>query len=288
MIYFTTNSDGNHTEGIGAMAQYQIVCYVLSKLYKVEFYFAGFKNLTHYQYFNIIQEQWCNEITNFFNFPTSSQTNYPTINFHDLSEDLEVFIANNDNVIINFETNYLMSFIDSFINNEDVKFILKTLGNNILLKDDLKYFKKEKLNISIHIRKYTQTDCDLNSRREYFNLDRQNFYLNIIQNIEFLLPNVDKQYHVYSQGDTKLFDFLNKLNIDVNLHIEEHPLVSLYHMVNSNIFITANSSLSYVAHLLGNQQICLVRDTFFHNWDDNSIFMDVYGNFNKDIFINKL
>jgi hypothetical protein len=286
MIYFTTNSDGKHTEGIGAMVQYQIICYVLSRLYNVGFYFTGFKNLTHYQYFNITQEKWCNDITNFFDFPISNKINYHIINFHNLSEGLEEFIKNNDNVIINFEIDHLMSFIDSFIDNENIQSILKELSSNILLKNNnLNYFEKEKLNISIHVRKYTQTDCDLNLRREYFDSNKQNFYINIIQNIESLLPNINKQYHIYSQGDIESFNFLHQLNVDIKLHIEEYPLISLYHMISSDIFITANSSFSYIAHLLGNYKMGLVRDTFFHKWNDNSILLDVNGNFNKNIFI---
>ena len=87
-IYFTTNSNGNHTEGIGAMAQYQIICYVLSKLYNTEYYFTGFKNLTHYQYFDITQEQWCKDITDFFNFPISEVSDLPRISFHQLDKSL--------------------------------------------------------------------------------------------------------------------------------------------------------------------------------------------------------
>jgi hypothetical protein len=265
MIYFSTNSDGNHTEGIGAMSQFQIVCYTLSKLYNVEYYFTGFKNLTHYQYFDITQEQWCKDITDFFNFPLSEVSDLPRVSFHQLDETLEEFINNNDNIIIDFEPSYLMSFIDTYIDNFEVQDILKGLKDNIILKDELKYFNKAKQNISIHIRKYTQTDCDLNPRREYFNKDKQHFYLELIKNLD--TPNTE--FHIYSQGEEEDFDFLKGNNIF--LHIEENPLISLYHMINSNILITANSSLSYIAHLIGSHEKCYVRDTFFHKWKINTI-----------------
>ena len=264
MIYFTTNSDGNHTEGIGAMAQYQIICYVLSKLYNVNFYFTGFKNLTHYQYFDITQEQWCKDITNFFNLPTSKDLDLPTINFHQLDIELDDFI-NNNNVIINFEPHYLLSFMDNYIDNDEMQNILIELKKNIILNNNLKYFDKEKQNIAIHIRKYTQTDCDLNPRREYFDESKKDYYINLINKLD----NNKVDFHIYSQGKEEEFNFLNKNNI--KLHIEENPLVSLYHMINSDIFITANSSLSYIAHLLGNHKQCFVRDTFFHKWKNNTI-----------------
>lgn len=265
MIYFTTNSNGNNTEGIGAMAQYQIVCYVLSKLYNANFYFTGFENLTHYQYFNISQDQWCKNITDFFNLPVSEMLDFPRIEFCQLDKNLEEFIKENHNVIVNFEPSHIMSFIDNYIDVVEVQEILNQIGKNIILDDHLKYFNKDKQNVSIHIRKYTQTDCDLNPRREYFNKDKQQFYLKLIEQ----LNSSNVNFHIYSQGNKKDFDFLKTSNIF--LHIEENPLISLYHMIHSDILITANSSLSYIAHLLGNHKQCFVRDTFFHKWKNNTI-----------------
>ena len=257
-IYFTTNSDGNHTEGIGAMAQYQIICYVLSKLYNTEYYFTGFKNLTHNQYFDITQEQWCKDITDFFNFPISEVSDLPRISFHQLDKSLEEFINDNNNIIIDFESSHLMSFIDNYIDIPEVNIILNELGKNIKLDNSLKYFNKDKQNIAIHIRKYTQTDCDLNPRRELFDKSKENYYIDLINQ----LNNNNNEFHIFSQGKEENFNFLKKDN--VVLHIEEHPLTSLYHMINTDVLVTANSSLSYVAHLLGNHKQCFVRDTFFH------------------------
>jgi len=265
MIHFTTNPDGKHTEGIGAMAQYQIVCYILSKLYNVGFYFTGFKNLTHYQYFNITQEQWCDNINNFFNLPISKPLDLPIINFSQINNDLKIFLSKNDNIIIDFEYPHLMSFIDNYVDVPEVRNLLSELGTNIILDDKLKYFNKKKQNVSIHIRKYTQTDCDLNPRREYFNEKKQQLYLNLIDSLDS--SNID--FHIYSQGDIKDFDFIKGDNI--YKHIEENPLISLYHMIKADALITANSSLSYIAHLLGNHKKCFVRNNFFHRWKNNTI-----------------
>jgi len=264
-IYFTTNSDGNHTEGIGAMAQYQIICYALSKLYNVEYYFEGFKNLTHYQYFNTTQEQWGKDITHFFNLPVIDKPqSLPVVNFSKIGLDLENFIQNN-NAIINFEPNYIMQFIDQYVDNTEVQNILQDIGKNLIFDNSLFYFNKEKQNIAIHIRKYTQTDCDLNSRREYFIESKKEYYINLIKELD----TINTEFHIYSQGNEKEFDFLKKDN--VSLHIEENPLTSFYHMVNADVLVTANSSLSYLAHLVGNHKKCFVRDTFFHKWKFNTI-----------------
>jgi hypothetical protein len=129
-IYFTTNSDGNNTEGIGAMAQYQIICCVLSKLYGVNFYFKGFKNLTHYQYFDTTQEEWSNGVTKFFNFDTTRDLNLKNIDFSDIRCTLEEFISTNSNLIINFEPHFLLEFMDSYIDTPEIKNICEYLASS--------------------------------------------------------------------------------------------------------------------------------------------------------------
>lgn len=280
MIYFTTNSDGNKTEGIGAMSQYQIICYVLSQLYNVNFYFTGFKNLTHYQPYNITPEQWDLDITNFFNLPLSKKINFPVLNFHELNNDLETFINTNSNCIINFEPSYLMSFIDQHIDTHDVLEILKNLGNNIILPNDLKYYFSNKTNVAIHIRKFNSVDQDLNPRREFFNKNKHEFYKHLIKTIHDVSPENDVEYHVFSQGKEEDYHFLKHPDYNIVFHIEEHPLVSLYHMMKSDIFVTANSSLSYVAHLLGTHKKCFVQNNFFHNWKSTSTLIN-YENRNN-------
>lgn len=270
-IYFTTNSDGNNTEGIGAMAQYQIICYILSKLYDVNFYFEGFKNLTHYQYFDIKQNDWCKDVSEFFNFKSVIAENIKTINFSDINCELDELVNKNESLIINFEPHFLLQFMDSYIDNSDIKNICEYLKNNISLSSYKKYFKKEDTNIAVHIRKYTQTDCDPNPRRELFDDSKHEYIINMLKSIDQKLDYNNKVYHIYSQGKESDFKFLKELKLNIKLHIEEYTLISLYHMINSDIFITANSSLSYVAHILGNHKACFVRDTFFHKWKENTI-----------------
>jgi len=233
-MYFTTNSDGNNTEGIGAMAQYQIICYILSKLYNTKYYFTGFKNLTHYQYFNTTQKQWSKDITKFFNLPVSKKSKLPVVNFSETNYDLNSLL--NQNIILNIEPNYLLQFIDDYIDNLSVQSILKEIGNNIKFNNKLYYFNKEKQNIAIHIRKYTQTDCDPHPNRELFDESKKDYYINLVN----LLNSNDSIFHIYSQGNDKDFNFLKRDN--VVLHIEEHPLTSLYHMINADMLVTANSS----------------------------------------------
>ena len=69
MIYLYTSADGKNTEGIGAMAQYQIHTYTLSRALGVEFIGQNFTNLQHYQKYST-QEQFNMDCSKFFNFPS--------------------------------------------------------------------------------------------------------------------------------------------------------------------------------------------------------------------------
>lgn len=265
-IYLTTSSDGLKTEGIGAMAQYQIICYLISKIYNTKFYFTGFKNLQHYQYFNTTQEKWDQDITEFFNFEIADQLTYNTININDHAS-FNININQKNNVILNMQPHYLMKTIDEIINESKTRETLLNLKNNLKLDQQKKYFYKNKKNIAIHIRKFTKTDCDLFSGREYFNENKKNIYIDYIRKLD----NENHIFHIFSQGREEEFQFLKKDN--VVLHIEENPLISLYHMINADLLITANSSLSYIAHLLGNHEKCFGRSNFWHKWKKETILI---------------
>lgn len=64
------------------MVQYQLGCYIASKVYKVNYYFTGLKNLTHYQYFNIDKNEWDLSINKFFNLPITEKLNLNTVYFN--------------------------------------------------------------------------------------------------------------------------------------------------------------------------------------------------------------
>ena len=66
MLYIYTPADGKNTEGIGAMAQYQIHAYNLSQaIIGTRFLGRDFTNLQHYQDYGT-QEEFCKECTEFF------------------------------------------------------------------------------------------------------------------------------------------------------------------------------------------------------------------------------
>jgi hypothetical protein len=270
--FFTVNSsDGGNTEGMGSMMQFQLACYIASKVYKVNYYFTGLKNLTHYQYFNIDKNEWELSINKFFNFPITEKLNLNTVYFNSNNHlDLLNIINTNNNTIIIVNDRYLLSFMDQHIDTEYTKNICKELSFKITIPQNEIYFKKD-TNIAFHIRIKTKTDCCNSSAREYFDDSKIESTINKLKHIDSLIDMPNKVYHIYSQGNSSYFNFLERTNLNIVLHIEEYPTLSLYHMINADVLITANSSLSYIAHLLGDHKLLFVRDTFFHKWKNNSI-----------------
>lgn len=277
-IYFARHSDGIGLEGIGAMAQYQIICYILSKVYGVKFYFEGFKNVAHYQHFNADPTEWDSDFNKFFNFPTTIDTTLQEINHSDIKQPLADFINENDNVKITFDNgHYLLNFLDNYIDDLTVQSICTELKNNIFLEKEKIYFDTNDTNIAFHIRVPTAVDIivepNLNPKREMFDDSKTPEILEKLKYVDRTIDLPNKVYHIYSQGQESDFEFLKQSNLNIKLHIEEYVPISLYHMINCDVLIAANSSMSWIAHILGNQKFSFVRNTFFNRWRSSSIIV---------------
>lgn len=286
-IFLSTDSDAKHTEGIGAMVQYQLHTYSFAKLNNLKYAFFGFKNMQHYQYFDINQKQFTDDINTFFNFPNELNDNYyDLIKNVDLNTDIEYFInkykENKENILLEVTPKSIMKFADSNIEKIETSGYIKELREHLVFENEKKYFSNDFKNISIHIRKYTTTDCDLSSVREYYTLENRNKIINILKKVTDKFFTKEKiKIHVYSQGNEEEFYFLTFLNndrIEVIFHIEEYPIVSLYHMINSDILIGANSSFSYISHLYG-KTVNIFRNNFQHSlYKEKTHFFDYNGN----------
>lgn len=267
MIYLTTNSDGANTEGIGAMVQYQLFCYCLAQQMNVEYVFSGFKNLHHWQYYNIDQQTFVDDVNRFFNLPSSTPQSlemFEKISIQTVDEKLYQLVDSNRDVIVDIPPATLMQYGQSNIVRIEKNNWIKDLQSRIQVSPnmiDLSY-KDTCLNVAIHIRKYTQTDCDPSSIRDLYDQSKQVYYCNLIEEISKIKSDKNIRIHVYSQGLQTDFDFLSQYN-NVQLHIEEYPLSSLYSMIKSDIFVMANSSLSYIASLY-RTNTTYKKNNFYH------------------------
>jgi|15BtaG_2_1085339.scaffolds.fasta_scaffold00992_7 hypothetical protein len=251
-----TLSDGR--EGIGAEAQYQIFSRALAHLEGREYTFAPFKNIEHYQHAGVTQEEFCKDINKLFRFDKAQ----PPL------EDSEMWTIP---MVMQEGQNRLESLFPFL--REQVLF----------LDEDKKYFNEDEINVAIHVRVFTETDCDPASSRELFNLpglvDHKAYYANIISSIKKAYGDKKIAYHIYSQGSPDDFKFFFELDSNVFLHIEEYPTISVYHMANADVLVMANSSLSYIAHLYG-KCFTIARDSFYHKlYETTSVRADVMGAF---------
>ena len=269
MIYLTTDSDGGNTEGIGAMVQYQMFCYCLAKQFNVGFCFSGFKNFTHWQYYPITQEQFMEDVNRLFIFPTSVQLSsismhHEKISVSNVSQDMFANTQTDRDIIVNVNAGALMRYGQENIAIIEKNEWLKQLESTITLDHDLidPFYKKGNFNIAVHIRKYTKTDCDPAGCRDLYDASKNTYYNNLITCLLQKYEQHNPKIHIYAQGMEEEYTCLLRGN-SVKLHIEEYPLVSLYHMIKSDIFIMSNSSLSYIASLY-RQNITYKKHHFYH------------------------
>jgi hypothetical protein len=280
MIYLTTNSDGGNTEGIGAMAQYQIFCYCLARHLNVNYSFFGFKNLTHWQYYNVTQEKFETDVNKFFNFPNDIPSNiqdFEKVSISNIDQNIYNLINANRKLMIDITPAALMKYGQANIQKIEKNDWLKPLRSNIQIDSNLidSDYKEQSFNVALHIRKYTKTDCDPSPIRDLYDDSKKEYYINLTGSIYEKYKHENLKIHIYAQGTEAEYIFLKSDH--VKFHIEEYPLISLYHMIKSNVFVMANSSLSYIASLY-RDNITYKKSNFYHETYSSTKVLNQFGN----------
>lgn len=293
MIYLFTRADGKQTEGIGAVAQCQIHTYTLSKMLGVGFASTKFENLQHYQEYDT-QENFSNDVTNFFNFPNQIEPSSDVVKFDHVDQTFLDFIEKNrngDDIYVEISNKDLVRVAIS--NTEKWSSVIPDLSKLVSIDDSKKYFDEDKLNISLHITNFIEgRDNDRTPQREQFvqGNRKEKYYIDLLQKFDDIFNKrgrtlfVDKEYHIYSRsqtpGDLSQFEAFTKLGLPIKFHIDEHPLISLYHLIQSDVKVLSNSSFSYMAALYGHG-LNVVRDNFFCKLPYNAVYTDYDGNFDE-------
>ena len=293
MIYLYTKADGLQTEGIGAIAQCQIHTYTLSKMLNIGFASTKFENLMHYQEHDT-QENFCRDVTNFFNFPNQIEPPSDSVFFDHLDQSFFNFIEENrdgDDIYVEISNKDIIRVAIS--NTDKWSPYIADLSKLVDIDDSKKYFDDDKLNVSLHITNFIEgRDNDRTPQREQFvkGNTKEQYYITLLQKFDRIFNQVgpaqftDKVYHIYSRsqtpGDLEQFEAFTKLGLDIEFHIDEHPLVSLYHLIHSDVKVLSNSSFSYMSALYG-PGINIVRDNFFCKLPFNAIYTDYDGNFDE-------
>ena len=293
-MYLFNKADGYQTEGIGAVAQCQIHTYTLSRMLGVEFASTKFENLQHYQEHST-QVEFCQDVTKFFNFPKGQLNSDNVVSFEKIDEEFIKFVEENRNekdLYVEVGRADMMRTADN--NYQKWNSFVKDLSSLVVFDKSKYYFDEEKLNVSLHITNFIEgRDNDRSTSRAQFiqGNDKEKYYINLLQKFDKILndknnraSSVEKEYHIYSRsqtpGDLEQFEAFTKLGLPIKFHIDEHPLISLYHLIHSDIKVLSNSSFSYISAIYGDG-LSIARDNFHHKIPENVIYSDYDGNFDE-------
>jgi len=278
MIYLTTNTDGWDTEGIGSICQWNLLLFCISRDLEVNPSIPPYKNIAHYDYTSYSSEEWSESFTKFFNFPYETEFDVE-YDFNGSYEDLKVFVEENKNkeekILIDVPKMFIVDHGQSNINRFFEKQYLKEIRDG--LKVDDTYFEDGVVNISLHIRSNNANDVDFSNSREAFgrHIDSTKFKTLIGELIE---KHKDEQVclYIHSQGQIENFYDIMELSTEsfkITCHLNDHPTKDIYHMSHADYLIMANSSYSWICHLLSGNPT-YVRDNFWHSVYPNAVFLD--------------
>lgn len=264
--------DGFGTEGIGSMIQYHLLLEFYADSIGVDFTYPGSSNFSHHSYSGYSENEYLSLIDTFFNFPNLKNEWDEVHNITQVDQNLFSLIEDNRNnnkkVLINLSNCHkqIESLCQQNVNSIFTEERIDKIRNKLILKEK-KYFDSD-VNICLHLRTTNPNDIPseiVSPLREYYIKDRDFYrYKNLVN---FLKKNTEDQkasLHIHSQGFTTNFEEFLQLKtdtFDVQLHIDDHPVVDLYHMSNADLLVMSNSSFSWVASLLNSNQK-IVRDNF--------------------------
>lgn len=277
-VYLTTNTDGWDTEGIGCICQWNLLLFCISKDLGVNLSIPPYKNIAHYNYTSYSSEEWSGSFTKFFNFP--HETNFDVeYEFNGSYEDLKVFVEDNKNkeekILVNVPKMFIVDHGQSNINRFFEKQYLKEIRDGLQVDDT--YFEDGVVNISLHIRSNNANDTDFSNFREAFgrHIDSTKFKTLIGELIE-KYKDEQVHLHIHSQGQIENFYDIMELSTEsfkITCHLNDHPTKDIYHMSRADYLIMANSSYSWICHLLSGNPT-YVRDNFWHSVYPNAVFLD--------------
>lgn len=285
-IFLTTSSDGflfgpANALGIGAVCQQHLLLFCIAKELEVDISISPYQNIVGYSDFGYTPEEWDKSFTDFFKLPFVDEFD-EQMDFHGSYEDLKNGISSmkdsDKKILIDLSVETVRNIgqpnLDKFFESK----YLQDIKDNLFVENS--YFSKEDVNVSFHIRSANSGDIASeisNSNREIGNVS-DNFYRykNIISYIKDKHLDQNVKVHIHSQGSEETFSeffSLNSDSLEVTLHLNDHPINDIYHMSNADHLIMANSSYSWIGHLL-NYNTSYVRDNFWHTVYPNAVKID--------------
>lgn len=287
-VILTTSSDGflygsANVLGLGAVCQQHLLLFCIAKELGVDVSIYPYKNITGYADHDCSSEEWDKSFTEFFKFPFLGEDKFDEElefdgSYEDLKSGIDSMRDNDKRILVHLEDKLVRDIGQKNLNTFFEKKYLKEIKDNLVVENT--YFSKDDINMSFHIRSANSGDIQSeisNSSREIGNVsDNFHRYKNIISYIKNTNSEQSVKVHIHSQGNEENFqDFfdLNSEGLEVILHLNDHPINDIYHMSNADHLIMANSSYSWISHLL-NFNTSYVRDNFWHTVYPTAIKVD--------------
>lgn len=276
-IFLETNTNGFDAEGIGSVAQWNILLAALAQDLEVEFCADPFSNLNHYQYNGFSSKDWSDLFTKFFNFKTRNASNKLIEYNGDINGLQNLINTSNEDLTINLSKQFIVNNCFSRITEFGDKGYFTNIRNNLVFEDDV-YFDKNYLNISLHLRSTNPGDIppDCPAMETFGVWLGEDKICNLIDQLKQKYYNSKVRLYIHSQGDSEKFSMVQNKSTEefqVILKLNELPTRDLYHMSYSDVLILARSSYSWIAHLL-NDNLTIARDNFHQPLKSGIIFLN--------------
>lgn len=229
-------------------------------------------------------EEWSNSWNGLLRFPLiQRETNmkkYRVIQPASMDDFLDILQHNPEHRFYNITNGKSLTDQDITVL-EDVQDEIRHFYYTNLQLAPMSYDKDDgSVHVALHVRIVAAGDGDLNPIRKYFgqgNEDDDNYFFNHMRQIQEKLSSLPITFHIYSEGS---FEALNKKTAfllfqteknRVQFHLDENPFQSLRDMVQAHILVAANSSYSYLAHILRTGPTIRHKESQ-HEWPADAVY----------------
>jgi hypothetical protein len=219
------------TDGFGAQYQRILQTYIFCKVNNMNFLYKPFSIIEHNYNNDIYYHDKIENLVNLKSNITNINNSNKNIKELDYNSVVRHF----------FESN-----IDLYCECEHMNFIKDCYWQN----KERDYFKNNKFNVSIHIRRENAHDKGMAGKRV---TTPNSYYLNIMNKIRKKHNDKNILFHIYSQGSIENFKELASDN--VVFYLDYDIIETFKGLVAADILVTSPSSLSYVAALISDGKI---------------------------------
>lgn len=253
--YITCYVHPEECDGGGSTVQKLMCTYAIAKRLGIKFVQTEMVIDKHNRG-DMTPEEWNYNWNRLIPFPNfQNYTGQTFLNFYGEFNELHNLVHGNVVNIVNHSSKRFVDLDVSMI--EDVRQDLQKMYNSV--KRPELYYDKTRINIAMHVRRFTETDtCTYHVRKLFGSTEKNDSYY--YENIRLLKSIFMKRsetngltFHIYSEGDEKIFaKFLEfeEEGCEVKLHVRENVFTSIHHMINADVFVASVSSLSYIVHIL--------------------------------------